>query len=88
MKQRLQQQLQCQVAEALPGYVVKCEFAADHGIDVFLKNSTTHEAVRISGVRLHSLLGPGALDRVVDQLMFEILAIATPALRAPRGTAG
>ncbi|MCY1281494.1 hypothetical protein D9M68_337390 [compost metagenome] len=80
MKQRLQQQLQSRIADALPGYVVKCEFSADHFIDVVLKNPATHEMVRISGVRLNSLLGPGALETVVDQLMFEILAIATPGL--------
>ncbi|MCY1278375.1 hypothetical protein D9M68_318550 [compost metagenome] len=79
MKQRLQTQLQSRVADALPGYVVKCEFSADHFIDVEMRNPATHEVVRITGVELNSLLGPGALERVVDQLMFEILAVAAPA---------
>lgn len=76
MKQRLQEQLQSKVAGALPGYVVRCEFYSGHAIDVFLKNPATDEAIRITGVRLYSLLGPGAFERVVDELMFEILAIA------------
>ncbi|MCY1548827.1 hypothetical protein D9M68_849610 [compost metagenome] len=82
MKKRLQQQLQSQVADVLPGYVVRCEFSADHFIDVELRNSATHEVVRITGLKLNSLLGPGSLDKVVDQLMFEILAITSPVSRS------
>ncbi|MDT4847622.1 hypothetical protein FQZ97_816870 [compost metagenome] len=82
MKKRLQQQLQSQVADVLPGYVVRCEFSADHFIDVELRKPATHEVVRITGVKLNSLLGQGSLEKVVDQLMFEILAIAVP---TPRG---
>ncbi|MNQ66673.1 hypothetical protein D3C85_811680 [compost metagenome] len=84
MRQRLQQQLQSKVADALPGFVVRCVFAS-HEIDVVLKNPATHESIRITGVRLHSLLGPGALEKVVDELMFEIVAIAAQERSNPQG---
>ncbi|MCY1307437.1 hypothetical protein D3C80_1597040 [compost metagenome] len=75
MKRRLQQRLQAEVSEVLPGFVVACEFATDRSIDISLSNQETHEALRITGVQLGALLGPGAFDAMVDQLMFEILAV-------------
>ncbi|BAN48318.1 hypothetical protein [Metapseudomonas resinovorans] len=75
MKRRLQQRLQAEVSEALPGFVVTCEFATDRSIDISLSNQATHEALRITGVQLGALLGPGAFDEMVDQLMFEIRAV-------------
>ena len=78
MRQRLQQRLQRQVSRTLPGFVVRCEFSSTHVIDIFINNHATHEAMWITGVKLGSLLGPGALDALVDQLMFEIMAVAKP----------
>ncbi len=75
MKQRLQQRLQMQMAETLPGFLVKCEFSGKHVIDVYLQNGKTREAARITGVNMADLLGPGALDATVDQLLFEIEAL-------------
>ena len=76
MKYRLQAKLQSQVAAVLPGYHVKCEFSSHNVIDVSLVEPVTREAMRISGVTMQSLLGPGALDEVVDQLVFEIVTVA------------
>ncbi len=80
MRQRLQQRLQAQVSEVLPGFVVRCEFSSTHVIDIFVNNHATHEAIRITGVKLGSLRGSGALDALVDQLVFEIMAIANHGL--------
>lgn len=76
MKYRLQDKLQSQVAAVLPGYQVKCEFSSHNVIDVSLIEPATREAIRISGVTMQSLLGPGALDEVVDQLVYEIVFVA------------
>ncbi|GLZ86329.1 hypothetical protein Pres01_23800 [Metapseudomonas resinovorans] len=75
MKQRLQQRLQTQISETLPGFMVQCEFTGKHLIDVYLRNEKTREAARITGVNTADLTGPGALDATVDQLLFEIEAL-------------
>ena len=76
MWQRLQARLQSKVSEVLPGFVVSCECTSAHVIDICIRNHATHESIRITGVKLESLLGPSAFDSMVDQLMFEIVAIA------------
>lgn len=76
MKQRLQRRLQSQVQAVLPGFTVKCEFSSERIINIYLNNPKTAEAMRITGVTLDSIIGPGALDETVDQLMFEIMTVA------------
>jgi hypothetical protein len=76
MWQRLQAQLQSEVTKVLPGFVVSCECTSAHVIDICIRNHATHESIRITGVTLESLLGPRALNAMVEQLMFEIVAIA------------
>lgn len=83
MKQRLQKQLQSQVGAALPGYLVVCEFSTGHAIDIYLMKPRTRESMRITGVSMQELLGPGALEQVVDQLMFEILTVAANEQTSP-----
>jgi hypothetical protein len=54
---------------------VECKFSSNHRIDIFLFAPATKEAMRITGVTVQSLLGAGALDEVVEQLLFEILHV-------------
>ncbi|MCY1378839.1 hypothetical protein D9M69_665050 [compost metagenome] len=76
MKNRLQAELRSQLAVHLPGFDVRCEYAPNQMIEVFLWSPKTREAMRITGIPSRSLIGPGALDAVVEQLLFEILTLA------------
>lgn len=85
MKDRLQAQLQAQVSAHLPGFRVECKYTSHHRIDILLFAPKTKEAMRITGITVQSLLGAGALDEVVEQLLFEILnATQIKAERRPR----
>ncbi|AYF86340.1 MULTISPECIES: hypothetical protein [unclassified Pseudomonas] len=75
MKRLLQQRLQDQVDSVLPGFEVLCEFGLGQVIEIRLRRIKSHESIRITGVQLADLRGPGALDRTVEQLLFEIQAI-------------
>ncbi|GLZ86760.1 hypothetical protein Pres01_28110 [Metapseudomonas resinovorans] len=59
----------------LPGFEVLCEFGLGQVIEIRLRRSSSHESIRITGVRMAELRGPGALDWTVEQLLFEIQAI-------------
>ncbi|MCY1545532.1 hypothetical protein D9M68_814790 [compost metagenome] len=73
MKERLQAKLRSQLATHLPGFEVECRYASNQMIEVFLWSPKTREAMRITGISSRSLIGPGAFDAVVEQLLYEIL---------------
>lgn len=73
MKDRLQAELRSRLAAHLPAFRVECKFASNQMIEVFLWSPQTREAMRITGISSRSLIGPGALDAVVEQLLYEIL---------------
>ncbi|NWL77658.1 hypothetical protein DM872_12415 [Pseudomonas taiwanensis] len=75
MKRLLQQRLQTQVDLVLPGFEVLCEFGLGQVIEIRLRRSSSRESIRITGIRMAELRGPGALDRTIEQLLFEIQAI-------------
>ncbi len=75
MKRLLQQRLQAQVDSLLPGFEVLCEFGLGQVIEVRLRRSSSRESIRITGIRMAELRGTGALDLMVEQLLFEIQAI-------------
>ncbi|MCY1358131.1 hypothetical protein D9M68_774570 [compost metagenome] len=73
MKDRLQTKLRSLLASQLPGFKVECRYASKQMIEVFLWSPTTREGMRITGIPSRSLIGSGALDAVVEKLLFEIL---------------
>lgn len=75
MKRLLQKRLQAQVDSVLPGFAVSCEFSEAHVIEIRLLRGRSNEGIRITGVRVSELMGPGALDSTIEQLVFEIQAI-------------
>ncbi|MCY1504607.1 hypothetical protein D9M68_387840 [compost metagenome] len=73
MKDRLQAELRLRLATQLPDFRVECRYASNQMIEVFLWSPNTREAMRITGISWRSLIGPGALEVVVEQLLYEIL---------------
>lgn len=69
MKDRLQKRLQSLLAAYLPGARVECRYASNHTIDVFVLLPKTKAGMRTTGVPLRSLIGPGALDVVAEELL-------------------
>ena len=78
MKDRLQAHLQALVATHLPGFRVECRYSSNQRIDVYLMAPKTKESMRIAGLSLRSLIDPGTLEIVAEELLFEILAVARP----------
>ena len=72
----MKDRLQALLATHLPGFRAECRYSSNHRIDVYLMAPKTKEGMRITGVSLRSLIGPGALEVVAEELLFEILAMA------------
>ncbi|MCY1423688.1 hypothetical protein D9M71_394100 [compost metagenome] len=72
MKHRLETRLQTRLSAFLPGYIVKCSIGPDGTVGVAVDCPASGESWLITGITMQSLVGRGALESAVDQMLVEI----------------
>ncbi|MNQ49380.1 hypothetical protein D3C85_632900 [compost metagenome] len=72
MKHRLETRLQTRLSAFLPGHIVKCSIGPDGTVGVAVDCPASGESWLITGITMQSLVGRGALESAVDQMLVEI----------------
>jgi hypothetical protein len=72
MKHRLETRLQTRLSAFLPGHIVKCSIGPDGTVGVAVDCPASGESWLITGITMQSLMGRGALESAVDQILVEI----------------
>ncbi|BAN48407.1 DUF1652 domain-containing protein [Metapseudomonas resinovorans] len=72
MRKRLEQRLQTRLSGQMPGHIVSCVIDMDGGVSITIEQPASGESWLISGIPMQSLVGRGAMERTVAQIIGEI----------------